>query len=115
MPSPINDRDLSVDDEFARLEEAGITSSYVEIKDGHMKPLITLAQAKAQGFFVRGTKVRWRPNAGYPGEEQRAKETFGPDRVLTVSHCEIGSSSSRYRFEGEEGEWNTVMFEKVDG
>jgi hypothetical protein len=111
MPSKT---EFSYDDEFGRLEEAGITSSYIEIKNNHVRPIITLAQALAQGFYPRGTKVNWRPNAGYPGEADQAKREIGPNRVLTVKQCTIGSSSSRYEFKEIDGEWNTVMFEKVE-
>lgn len=113
MPSP-SDPPLSYDDEFGRLEEAGISSSYVEIKNNHVRPIISLKQALAQGFYPRGTKVGWRPNAGYPSEEERARKEIGPTIILTVKSCDIGSSSSVYEFEEIKGRWNTVMFQKVE-
>ena len=113
MPS-LNDPPLTYDDEFGRLEEAGMSSSYVEIKNGHVRPLLTLAQALAQGFFPKGTKVVWGTNEnGYPYERERAEQTFSRTEYYTVKSCEIGSSSSIYEFEEVEGRWNTVMFEKA--
>jgi hypothetical protein len=110
MPSQ---NEIIPDDEFGRLEEAGITSSYVRIKDGHMKPILTLKEALAKGFFPKGTKVRWIDGPGNDWQRKNAREVLADFPVLTVSHCEIGSSSSTYQFEEVTGTFNTVMFEKV--
>jgi hypothetical protein len=105
-------------DEWAKLEELGFVSDYVHLSgppDARiMAPIITAEQALAQGFYPMGTKVKWRPNAGYAHEEQQAQYEIGPDMVLTVKECRIGSSSSSYQFEEIDGQWNSVMFKKVE-
>lgn len=103
---------------FAALDELGYISDYVEVRkqgDGSrlISPAWPAAQLRAQGFYIKGTKVRFINANGYEGERSRALEQIGIDRQLTVIFCYIGSSSSDYEFEEVSGRWNTVMFDKV--
>lgn len=107
---------IQQDPEWDRLAEHGYISDYVHMHGTDPRicsPIITLEEA-LKGWFPKGTKVKWHPNAGWPHQEQKAQEVIGPDRILTVKACSIGSSSSYYEFDEVEGVWNTVMFEKVE-
>lgn len=104
---------LTEDPEFEVLREQGFTSDYVYMSQGKIKPCTTLEDAINMGFFPKGTNVRWRPNAGFPYEANKAEREIGSERILTVKSCSIGSSSSTYEFEEIDGQWNTVMFKKV--
>jgi hypothetical protein len=104
--------DFTYDPEFERLAEQGFESDYVSIDARHIKPMLTLEEA-LQGFFSKGTKVRWKDNTGWPQDTERAAEVFDPEATYTVKRCRIGRSSSSYQFEEVPGRWNSVMFEKM--
>lgn len=100
---------------FDALEAQGFHSEYIEIDVNKVwHPAVTLEQALEMGFFPKGTKVRWVDHNGYPGERDRARQTFTPDQILIVQACFIGRSSSSYQFEGIASCWNSVMFEKIE-
>jgi len=49
---------------------------------------------------------------GYEFERERAAEVFDPKKKYKIIGGYIGNSSSSFQFEGIEGSWNTVMFDK---
>jgi len=103
--------------EWARLREHGFDTDYVRMHGSNPRiidPCVTL-EAALQGWYPKGTKVRWVDHNGYEYERARARAAFDIERVYTVKCCTIGHSSSTYEFEDQDGKWNTVMFEKVDG
>jgi hypothetical protein len=104
------------DPEFEVLKEHGFTSDYVMIKGTNprmVKPIVTLESALENGFFPKGTKVKWVDHNGYPFERDRARGML-TDRQLTVKWCNIGRSSSTYTFEEVPESWNSVMFERIN-
>lgn len=104
-------------DEWAKLHEHGYDSDYVRMHGSNPRiidPCVTLEEALA-GWFPKGTKAKWVDHNGYDYQRDQAREKIGTDRILTVKCCRIGHSSSTYEFEEVEGQWNSVMFEKIDG
>lgn len=104
------------DPEFKVLEDQGFISDYIMIKGKNPRtvhPIVTLEEAIERGFFPKGTKVKWVDHNGWDFERLWARDLIGTERVLTVEQCRIGQSSSKYKFNEIDGEWNSVMFEKV--
>lgn len=98
---------------FEELEEHGYVSEYVTFKGGVCRPALSLEDC--EDFYPRGTKVKFINRNGYDAERERANEIIGTEQTLTVFRCLIGHSRSNYVFDEIKGEWNTVMFEKIDG
>lgn len=101
---------------FQQLTERGFIINYVARReDGTLVPLMTADECVARGFFPKGTIVRighiqWRKK--HP-EYEHACRILGKYTLLEVEECDIGNSSSRYKFQGYEGWFNTVLFEDV--
>jgi hypothetical protein len=73
----------------------------------------TPERLEADGFYPRGTKVRFINENGYDEPRQWALEKLGTEKSYTVKWCHIGGWSSSYEFEEVDGSFNHVMFEKV--
>lgn len=118
MPSKSEDNRLQEDKEaFDALAALGFRSDYVDMSGSDpriIKPMITAEQAIAQGFFPKGTKVKWVNKNGYPHEREVAAATLNEDDIYEVELCRIGRSSSTYQLKDIYGRWNSVMFEKVE-
>lgn len=64
----------------------------------------------------QGRKVRFLNNNGYDSERERASRYFKEGQILTVKDIYVGSWSSDVEFIEFPGkEFNTVMFEDVEG
>jgi hypothetical protein len=65
------------------------------------------------GMADVGERVRFLGKGGYPQQLDEAIGEFDVGEELTVKDVRIGDWASTYRFNGVDGRWNTVMFEKV--
>lgn len=62
----------------------------------------------------QGDKVRFRGAGGWDYELRNASARFNAGDEATVSRIRVGLTSSRYIFADIPGDWNTVMFERVE-
>lgn len=63
-----------------------------------------------------GAKVKYLDENGYEGDRVYAREYMSKGAVLTVKYIDVGNWASLVSFEEIPGkEFNTVMFEDVDG
>jgi hypothetical protein len=103
---------------FKKLEEHGYSSGYMQSQLSDCgnyviwSPTFSLDWCK-ENFPGKGDKVRFMNQNGYDTEREKALKAIGLERIVTVVHCDIGSSSSSYTFEEVPGKWNTVMFDKI--
>lgn len=101
---------------FDNLREHGFTSDYVRInaKEKLVSPAWTLEHLIEDGFFPRGTKVRFLNKNGYDSDRNRAASILDTETIYVVENCNVGDWSSTYQFYGIDGHFNTVMFESID-
>lgn len=64
-------------------------------------------------FAHVGDKVEFLDKNGLSGHLDDARKLFVLGQILTVKEVEIGSWCSYYTFEEVDGEFNTVMFDKI--
>lgn len=62
----------------------------------------------------KGDTVRFRGAGGWDYELRNASARFKTGDAATVERVRVGLTSSRYIFAGIPGDWNTVMFERVE-
>ena len=100
--------------EIEKLNQAGFDVNYINHYNKYNTDLVvlTLEYLIDRGFFPRGTKVRFNDINGYEVVRERAREIIG-DKILTVKSCDVGSSYSTYSFEEVDGNWNSVMFDRI--
>lgn len=98
--------------EYEKITQAGFNVSFLESYIGITTKPITLEHLINIGLFPRGTPVRFNGTHGYDVDKQKCIKIFG-DNIVTVEHCDVGSSYSTYKFYGIDGNWNTVMFDRV--
>lgn len=98
---------------FDEWRKLGFESDYVKIDPATktISPAFEASNLLRQGFLPKGSKVKFVNHNGYESEREHAASVFNESDELTVEMCRIGNSSSTYKFEGIDGNWNTVMFE----
>ena len=70
-----------------------------------------LEMAYAPGAYVRYAH----PDAGWPGEQDEARNLLTHGRLYRVAWNDIGQSKTRIGLAGVKGAFNSVLFEPVDG
>jgi hypothetical protein len=93
----------------------GFVSHYTFFQDGVMKYLYNREDYINMGFVPAGGKVELYKFNGYDHDMKKLHSLdMQLGMVFTVKSCEVGSSSSTYRFEEVEGFFNTVSFRSVN-
>lgn len=72
-----------------------------------------VAEQQAARWPQPGDKMRFLGENGYPADLERALKVFAVGQELTVKGCRVGGWMHYVSFEGHEGQFNGVMFERI--
>lgn len=101
-------------DAFSYMEERGVFNDYITNKSGKFAPLVGKdALTEDRWFAIKGEVITFLNRNGYPSDLERAQKVLFEGQRYIVASVRIGGSSSRYKLEGVNGEFNTVMFERI--